>query len=277
MLTFDLPQHLAHVAVVARETARMAQDFRNWPEAYWQRPTYCPGWLAQDAVAHLATGGDFYAQVIAAGRGGKPQLPWGASDAAGARTARAAAVEKLIAAGPAAVAAGFEQGAAKLHEVLAALTQEDLAKVAWHPRGLVPIGGWTGMRLNELVVHDWDMRQPHEANAKLAPTALSAMLTVLPEFQRKFLEQRATDGLDGVYVLRAGTATWAFTIQGRTVIYQARPPAAFDAYVSAEADSLILLTMGRADATAKRHRGALTLSGNIEKAERLCATLFRPL
>jgi uncharacterized protein (TIGR03083 family) len=276
-MTFELEQHLANVAVVARETARMAQVFRSWPEAHWQRPTYCAGWLAQDAVAHLATGSDFYAQVIAAGRRGQPQLPWGASDAAGARTARAAAGKQLIEAGPAALAAGFEQGAAKLQEVFAGLGQEDLAKVAWHPRGLVPIGSWIGMRLNELVIHDWDMRQPHEANASLAPTALSAMLTVLPELQRQFLEQRATDGLDGVYVLRAGTASWAFTVQGQTVTYQAQPPAAFDACVGAEANSLILLTMGRTDAAAKRHSGALTVTGNAEKAERLCATLFRAL
>jgi hypothetical protein len=66
-MAFDSKEQLANIAVVAGETARLAQAFRARPESHWQRPTYCPGWQASDAVAHLATGGEFYAQVIAAG------------------------------------------------------------------------------------------------------------------------------------------------------------------------------------------------------------------
>jgi hypothetical protein len=51
--------------------------------------------------------------------------------------------------GPTALLAGFQQSAAKLPEVLALLQEADLSKVAWHPRGLVPIGSWVGMRLTE--------------------------------------------------------------------------------------------------------------------------------
>jgi uncharacterized protein (TIGR03083 family) len=276
-MTCDLQTQLGNIAAVASETARMAEAFRRWPVAYWQRPTYCPGWQAADAVAHLATGGDFYAQAIAAGRRGAPELPWGARDAAGARAARAEAVNQLMAAGPAALVAGFEQGAAKLQDILTSLRPDELSRVAWHPRGLTPIGRWIGMRLNELVIHDWDIRQPHEANAGLAPTALAPLLTVLPEFHRQFLERRGTDGMDGVYGIRAGTASWAFTIRGTTVSYAAPPPAKCDAWVSADADSLILLSMGRADVAAKRQSGALTITGHAAQGQQLCATLFRSL
>jgi uncharacterized protein (TIGR03083 family) len=276
-MTFNPQTQLGNIAAVASETARMAEAFRRWPVAYWQRPTYCPGWLAADAVAHLATAGDFYAQVIAAGRRGAPELPWGARDAAGARAARAEAGKQLMAAGTAALVAGFEQGAAKLQEVLTSLRPDELSKVAWHPRGLTPIGNWIGMRLNELVIHDWDIRQPHEANAGLAPTALAAMLTVLPEFHLRFLERRGTDGMDGVYGIQAGLASWAFTIRGTAVSYAVPPPARCDAWVSADADSLILLSMGRADVAAKRQSGALTITGNAAQGQQLCATLFRSL
>ena len=56
-------EQLANIPVIANETARMVQALRSWPQSYWSRPTYCPGWTAADAVAHLATGGDFYAQA----------------------------------------------------------------------------------------------------------------------------------------------------------------------------------------------------------------------
>ena len=37
---------LANIPVVANETARMTQAFRSWPQSYWSRPAYCPGWTA---------------------------------------------------------------------------------------------------------------------------------------------------------------------------------------------------------------------------------------
>jgi uncharacterized protein (TIGR03083 family) len=248
---------------------------QSWSAARWQLPTYCPGWTAADAVAHLATGGDFYAQVITAGCQGEPQLPWGTQDAAGARAARAAASQKLIDGGPTVLIAGFQHGAAKLQEALAALRVADLSKVAWHPRGLVPIGSWVGMRLTELVIHDWDMRTPHEASAHLAPTALPALLAVLPEMHRQFLCQRLTAELDGIHLLRAGDTAWAFRIQGKTVTPLAQIPTTYDACLRADAETLILLSMGRADVAAKQRTGALTVSGKATPAQRLCETLFR--
>jgi uncharacterized protein (TIGR03083 family) len=275
MVAFDSKTQLANVAVVADETARMKKAFRAWPETYWQRPTYCPDWRAADAVAHLVTGGDFYAQAVVSGREGDPKMPWGVSDMAGFRAARAAAVKELIDGGPEALIEGFEESAAKFQEALESLREEDLAKAARHPIGLFPIGLWVGMRLNELIIHDWDIRQPHEANAALSPTGLPAMLTVLPEMQKRFLERRPTDGLEGVHVFRAGETSWAFSVQGTSATYQAQPPETFDTCLSADAESLILLSMGRSDAEAKRQSGALTLTGDTQKAQRLCETLFQ--
>ena len=274
-MAFNAREQLANIPVVAHETARLAQAFRSWPQNYWSRPAYCPGWTAADAVAHIATGGDFYAQVITSGRSGAPTLPWGASNQEEARAGRQAAVQKLLDGGPSALVQGFEQGGAQLQAVLESLQEPDLAKVALHPRGLIPIGAWVGMRLLELSVHDWDMRQPYETPAHLSPTAVPALLRVLPEIQLQLLERRVTAGLDGVYVLCAGAAVWGLTIQGQTVTYQAVAPAACDAGLSTDAESLILLTVGRADVTEKMQSGALTLTGNAEQGKQLCATLFR--
>jgi len=275
MVAFDPKTQLANIAVVADETARMTKVFRGWPESYWQRPTYCPDWRAADAVAHLVTGNDFYAQAVVLGLGGDPKLPWGVSDMAGFRAVRAAAVKELIDGGPEALIAGFAESAAKFQEALESLREEDLAKAARHPIGLFPIGCWIGMRLNELVIHDWDIRQPHETNAALSPTALPAMLTVLPEMQKRFLERRPTDGLAGVHVLRAGDTSWSFSVEETSVTYQSPAPGTFDTCLSADAESLILLSMGRSDAEAKKQSGALTLTGDTQKAQRLCETLFQ--
>ena len=72
MAVLDPQTQLSYVATVAAQTALMAQAYRGWPASFWERPTFCAGWKAADAVAHLATGGDFYAQAIRAGRAGTP-------------------------------------------------------------------------------------------------------------------------------------------------------------------------------------------------------------
>jgi uncharacterized protein (TIGR03083 family) len=278
-MAFNAHEQLAHIPVVAHETARMAQELRHWPQSYWGRPTYCPGWTAADAVAHLATGGDFYAQVITSGRSGTPTFAWGADSPAALREARQAAVKALLDGGPTTLLAGFEQAGAKLQAVLESLQEADLTKVALHPRGRIPIGSWIGMRILELSAHDWDMRQPHETHAHLSPAAVPALLSGMPELQLQLLGLRVTNGLDGVYVLCAGDATWGFTIQGKTVtlLSQGAAPGAGDTCLSTDAESMILLTVGRADAAEKLQSAALTITGNAEQGKQLCATLFRPL
>jgi uncharacterized protein (TIGR03083 family) len=244
-MALNAREQLANIPVIAHETARMVQAFRSWPQSYWSRPTYCPGWTAADAVAHLATGGDFYAQVITSGRSGEPKFAWGANSPAEFREARQAAVKKLLDGGPAAVLAGFEQAGAKLQAVLESLQEADLTKVALHPRGRIPLGSWIGMRILELSAHDWDIRQ------------------------------RVTEGLDGVYALRAGDAAWGFTIQGKTVTPLQGAPRECDVGLSTDAESMILLTVGRADMTEKLQSAALTITGDVEQGKQLCATLFR--
>ena len=268
-------EQLANIPVVANETARIAQALRSWPQSYWSRPTYCPGWTAADAVAHLVTGGEFYAQVITSGRSGEPTLAWGASTMDEFRAARQAAAQKLLDGGPASLTDGFAQAGAKLQAVLESLQEPDLTKVARHPRGLIPLGHWIGMRLLELSAHDWDIRQPHEPHAHLSPTAVPALLSGLPDLQLQLLRLRVAEGLDGVYALRAGDAGWGFTVQGNTVTPQAVVPAVCDASLSTDAESMILLTVGRADVTEKMQSGALTLTGNTAQGKQLCATLFR--
>jgi maleylpyruvate isomerase len=276
-MAFNAREQLANVSVIANETARMVQAFQSWPQSYWSRPTYCPGWTAADAVAHLATGGDFYAQVITSGRSGEPKFPWGAHSPAEVREARQVAVKALLDGGPPALLAGFEQAGAKLQAVLESLQEADLTKVALHPRGQIPIGLWIGMRILELSAHDWDIRQPHETQAHLSPTAVPALLSAMPELQVQLLGARLTEGLDGVYALRAGDAAWGFTIQGKTVtpLAQVPAPGACDTSLSTDAESMILLTVGRADVAEKLQSAALTITGNVEQGKQLCATLFR--
>jgi hypothetical protein len=184
-------------------------------------------------------------------------------------------MQKLLDGGPTAVLTGFEQAGATLQAVLESLQEADLAKVALHPRGRIPIGSWIGMRILELSAHDWDIRQPHETHAHLSPTAVPALLSAMPELQIQLLGLRVTEGLDGVYALRAGDAAWGFTIQGKTVTPLPEAPLECKVGLCTDAESMILLTVGRADVTEKLQSATLTITGDVEQGKQLCATLFR--
>ena len=122
-------------------------------------------------------------------------------------------------------------------------------------------------------------RQPHEPDAHLSPTAIPALLSGMPALQLRLLRSRVTEGLDGVYALSAGTASWGCMIKGKSVttLDQGAHPAKGDASLSTDPESMILLTAGRAEVTEKLQSAALTITGNIEQGKQLCATLFRPL
>ena len=198
--------------------ARMTRALRSWPQSYWSRPAYCPGWTAADAVAHLASGGDFYAEALTLGRGGEPKLPWGASTMEEFRAVRQAAVQKLLDGGPTAIVRASSKPAQSCKLSWSPAEESDLAKVAGiHVERLIPLGSWISMRLLELSAHDWDIRQPHEPDAHLSPTAVPALLSGMPELQLRLLRLRVREGLDGVYALSAGTAAWGFMIQGKNV------------------------------------------------------------
>ena len=88
-----------------------------------------------------------------------------------------------------------------------------------------------------------------------------------------------TEGLDGVYTLSAGTATWGFMIQGKsiTALAQEAGSGKGDASLNTDPESMILLTVGRAEVAEKLQSAALTITGDIEQGKQLCATLFRRL
>jgi len=97
----------------------------------------------------------------------------------------------------------------------------------------------------------------------------------MPELQVQLLGLRLTEGLDGVYALHAGDVAWGFTIQGKTVTPLQGAPLQCDVGLSTDAESMILLTVGRADVTEKLQSAVLTITGNVKQGKQLCATLFR--
>jgi uncharacterized protein (TIGR03083 family) len=275
-MAFDPHEQLAIVPIVARQSTLMAHAYHAWPAEYWERPTYCEGWTAADVIAHLATGAEFYTHVLTSGRTGQPALPWGATNLDEVRTIRAAAIRRLRSGGPQTLLRGFTDAAQQLQAVFESLHVDDVARVAWYPRGPIPIGQWIGMRLTELALHDWDIRQPHEATCNLSSVALPSLLTCLPEMQQRLLSYRLPHFPSGEYAMHVGATHWAFRLQDQQLTYHAESSATCRAALHTNAETLILLTLGRADFTSALEMGRCALTGEREAGMLFYGQLFGP-
>ncbi len=208
-------------------------------------------------------------------------FPWGASSLEQVRDIRAQAVQTLCQRGPEALLDGFANAVHRHQEVLENIEQADVAKMARYPRGLVPVGEWIGMQLIELLVHDWDMRKPRDDLAQLAAFAVEPVLTLLPETQLRFVSHRLADAgtfdlKDGGYRICAGASAWTFRVRDRAASYEATPQDSPTTSFYADAEALILLTLGRVDAASQLAAGTCRFEGHPEIDTSLYDLIFSP-
>ena len=167
------------------------------PADSWSKPSTCDQWQIADIVGHLVLGAEGYAENVSRGLQGDPSPPEGrgpaGSDAAvssaeriaaGAIAARERLGDQLL--------TTFESTGTRLNQLLAGLGPQDRQKPCYHGGGMVPAENFVDLRLNELTVHDWDIRASLEPDARLAPEGLSSTLLM---FTRS---------------LAAGSVRWAF-------------------------------------------------------------------
>ncbi len=281
-MAFNPDEQLSIISTVAELSAHMIKTFKHWSDEDWNRDSFCEGWTRADVVAHVTTGTDYRAQVLKLGLADDPIFPWGARSLDEVRSIRARSVDELCGRGPEALLNGFITAVDEHQEVLASIQRADLAKVARYPRGLVPIGEWVGMQLIELIVHDWDMRQPHDASAQLALFAVEPVLNVLPESQMRFLTHRLADSSslklqDGEYQICLGEMAWAFHIENQEISYVGAPDSSSTMSFYSDPETLILLTLGRLDIDSQLATGNCRFEGNPDRNKTLVYDLlFRP-
>jgi hypothetical protein len=78
--------------------------------------------------------------------------------------------------GDAALLQAFSSDYQRFHQVVLDLQPEDWDKPCFHRRGVLPIRDYVGLRLQELVIHGWDMRTAFDAAAVLSERPLPVLV-----------------------------------------------------------------------------------------------------
>ncbi len=267
----------ATVAAIGREYQRLAAWLRTFRPADWEKPTFCPDWDAAQVVGHLAFGAEFFASSVGNGLRGDLGLPFGARDREAFMKIREEKAREIAALPPAALVERFERMTAEVHALFASLKPADYERPAWHRRGIFPVRRFILSRLNELLLHEWDIRNRPEAPLEGESVALAAG-NLRQQFQL-FCEMDPPGGLSGTFgfALTDAGRRWAMRVgDGRAEdLGPGGHPA--DVVFSASAGDMLLLATGRADVERRKREGRLRVEGDADRARAIMPKLFFPL
>ncbi|HZR99136.1 MAG TPA: maleylpyruvate isomerase family mycothiol-dependent enzyme [Chloroflexota bacterium] len=185
-------------AAVRREAGAIAARMRGQDAAAWDAPSWCEGWSARDVVSHLTEGTERFYLQTRAGLDGQPVPEFSPEE----RNARRAKVKAMP---PAEMLAELERRNQVFFDDLEARDDATLGRPA------VPLGpGRTltgaqiaALRLNELLLHHWDLRAPAEPAATLDAESAALVADYVLANAARMAQTNALQGLDATFLCEA--------------------------------------------------------------------------
>ena len=168
--------------VVAELAAGLSGYLRGLSAAQLAAASACDQWQVQDVVSHLIGGAGRQTASMQRGRAGQSGPPEDfapqSSDAASAANAQRDIRRREDLGGE--LLDRFDAAYGELQTELAAFAAgapDAWNTLCWHQRrGPMPAADYVDLRIQELAIHDWDIRSAHDPNAALPPPSLPALL-----------------------------------------------------------------------------------------------------
>ena len=271
-----VPELKATVAAIGREYKRLAAWFRAFPEADWKKPTCCTEWNAAKVVGHLAMGGAFFASSVRNGIRGLDALPLGAKDQPDFMRIREEMAQEIADLSPAALVDRFELNTGDAYGLFTTLKSEDFDKPIWHRRGTFPLRRLVISRLNELLLHEWDIW--NEPGRPMTQRDVPLAAGNLRQHLQLFYELSPVPGLAGTFAFRLTDGKrWAMRVEDKKAVDLGPGDHKADVTFSATSGGMMLLYSGRAPLGRWRKDGRFQVEGDAAKAQAILPKLFFPL
>ena len=140
----------------------------------------CDAWTVRDVAGHLANRAERQIASMTRGRNGDSGPPAGfdaPSDMMAMSAANADADIAYAQSLGADLLMTFGRHYRELHQLLDGFSGDDWRCDCWHPRrGTMTAREYVSQRIQELAVHDWDIRSALDADAALHPDAVPVLL-----------------------------------------------------------------------------------------------------
>ena len=142
-------------------------------------PSACSEWQVQDVVSHLVGGAERQIDSMRRGKAGDSGPPQGFAPMESSTMSTTNAqrdIRRREELGPRLLTA-FDDLYAELYREFDEFGPDDWDTPCWHlRRGAMPAWEYIELRIQELAIHDWDMRKALEPNPSLHPDCIDALL-----------------------------------------------------------------------------------------------------
>lgn len=162
------------IPLIQTEAAQLHTDLARLDAAGWLRPSACAAWTVGDVLAHLTQGAHTWSASLRRAMAGDAGAPPGEQPGeqplrSGERGSEATAQRAMTfrqSMTPAALLQAYAESYTQLQQVLECVTTAHWHQPCYHRRGTMLVCDYVGVRLQELLVHGWDMRSAFDATAR---------------------------------------------------------------------------------------------------------------
>ena len=148
-------------------------------------PSACDEWQVQDVVSHLVGGAERQLDSMRrgkAGDSGPPQgfMPMESSAMSATNAQRDIRRREQLGGG---LVAAFDEHYSQLYEELDGFNPDGWDTLCWHlRRGAMSASDYVELRIQELAIHDWDIRKGLEPEPSLHPDSIGSLLSMAPKW-----------------------------------------------------------------------------------------------
>ena len=266
----DTPGKVEIIRLVAE---RLTSYLSSLPQNNWSRLSRCDLWEVADVVAHLTGGAERQAQSMEQGRQGRAEPPAGFSppDAVSMSASNAQRDINLRQRLAGSLLNTFVENHARLHQLLTEFGSAEWEIPCWHARrGAIPARDYVDLRLQELVIQDWDIRAAIDPMASLDPDGARALLPVAQTWLAMTfrpglkLEVPATFRFD---VTGHPSASHDVTADGESFDIKTRASSLADVTITCDGDFYLLFAYGRLDGSGNGGSRRLDIHGDARLLE----------
>ena len=235
---------------------------------HWELPSACSEWQVRDVVSHLIGGAERQAESMERGRGGDsnpsagfvPQVP---ADLSATNAQRDIDRRNQLAGR---VLETFDASYEKLHREFDSFGPGSWDTLAWHVRrGAMTAASYVELRIQELAIHDWDIRSALQPDVGLDPASVPVLLDMSPAWLGMCFRPSAKLSKPVVYGFEVGPAEprkYRMSVTGDAFEMLPGQASQADLSLSTTAEQYLLFTYGRLTAAEGIRSGKLSVGGD---------------
>ena len=268
MVSYDETVIKSEVRIIGTLARGLYHFLEGLSEAELSTQSACDAWTVRDVAGHLTNRAERQLASMTRGRSGDSAPPAGFSAPSDNMAMSAANADADIAYSQSlgdALVATFAEKYQELHRLLDSFSDDDWRCDCWHPRrGSMTAREYVSQRIQELAVHDWDIRSGLDSSAALHPDAVPVLLGMSAHWLRSAYNPGAQPPLSNVkfrFALYDADAMDVLVTPDGATAGVGLHEESIDLTVECDANTYLLLAYGRLDLAGAVASGRIRSSG----------------